>query len=157
MELAKTDLSIVTLLRLMETQQPEAIRVNHVIITDDDGLGPVGAESTGPLASFTVEFSGFVEIEMTLDATYRHVQTLTLRQAAMTFSELAENGDVLPNLTINCQVLEAGDRKRLDALARRYVKDGKMNDRSRGEALLTQYAAKAMFCPRKYGGMSNEQ
>ncbi len=154
MELSKSRLSIANLLALMEGQEPEAVQLNHVVIEANGSNLPTHG-SLEQLPSFTAQFAGFVDVELYMDMHHERVVHLRVRQSAMTFAELEENGDVLPNLSIDCQVLEDSERARLDVLARRYIKDGKINDQSRGEALLTQYVAKAMFCSRKYGGMTH--
>lgn len=154
MELTKTNMSIATLLRLMETQEPEAIQLNHVVI-EDGGASLSTHGNLEQLPSFTAQFAGLVEIEFFMDMHHQHVAHLCIRQSAMTLAELDSNGDVLPNLTIDCQVLKWDDRAKLDAIARHYIESGKMCDKSRGEALLVQYVSKAMFCSRKYGSMAH--
>lgn len=154
MTLARTDIAIDTLLSLMEAQEPESIQLNHVVI--DGGLLDIQASaSLDRLPLFTVMFAGFVEVEMYMDLKHEQVVRITVRQAAMTFSELTQNGDVLPTLTINCKFLSSADRVRLNLLAQSYIASGKILDKSRAEALLTQYVEKAMFCSRKYGAMSH--
>jgi hypothetical protein len=64
------------------------------------------------------------------------------------------NGEVLPSLTVDCNVLRPEDRMRLDWHASVFVEKGKLLDKERGEDLLALYASKALFNPRSYGETS---
>ena len=154
MNLDKSEISIANLLDFMHSEEPQEIQLNHVLI-GDNFLDTPGNLALERLPYFTVQFGGFVEVEFHLNMTQDEVFLILVRQSAMTFEELEENGDVLPSLTIDCRALESSEHDRLNELAKRYVAAGKMTDKARGEALLTQYLEKAMFCSRKYGGMSN--
>lgn len=154
MKLDTTKFSISSLLNLMEQQPPESICLNHVVVEDDMSDMPFYA-TLEHVPSFTVNLGGFVEVEMFMDTRHSTVLRMSVRQAAMSFSDLDMNGAVLPNLTVNCKVLNPLERKRLDRIAKDYIDKGKMLDKSRGEALLTQFVGKAMFCPVKYGEMSH--
>ena len=154
MELSKTNMSIATLLTLMESQEPEAIQLNHVVIEGNGGGLPLRG-ALEDLPAFTVQFSGFVDVELFMDTAHQHVVHLCIRQSAMTFEELERNGDVLPDISISCRVLRPSDRARLDAVARGYIDRGKVYDVARGEELLTQYVDKAIFGSQKYGGLVN--
>lgn len=150
MNLSRTNVSINALLSLMEQQEPETIHLNHVLVEEGMEQMPFHA-SLEHVPTFTVNIGGFVELELVMDLQHEHVLRLMVRQAAMTFEELDNNGDVLPNLTINTLVLPEEERKRLDALAQRYIDKGKILDKERAEALIAEYVGKAMFCPKKYG------
>lgn len=148
------NLSIASLLSLMEIQEPEAIHVNHVVIEDGEWNPPAWV-SLEQIPSFTVSFAGFVEVEIYMDAKHERVAHLCVRQAAMNFEDLNANGEVLPNLTVDCNVLKPTERNKLDSIAKRYIANAKLTDKSRGEALISQYVEKAMFNSRKYGVTSN--
>lgn len=152
MSLSRTNVSLAVLLDLMEKQEPESIHLNHVLIEEGMETMPFYA-TLEHLPTFTVNIGGFVEIEFVMDLQHEAVQRLMVRQSAMTFDELDTNGDVLPNLTIDTRVLSDEDRTRLDLLAKRYIEQGKILDKARAEALITEYVGKAMFCPKKYRGV----
>lgn len=154
MKLNRTNVSINALLALMEKQEPETIHLNHVLVEEGMETMPFNA-SLEHVPTFTVNIGGFVELEFVMNLQHEHVLRLMVRQAAMTFEELDTNGDVLPNLTINTLVLPEEERKRLDTVAQHYIDKGKMLDKDRAEALITEYVGKAMFCSRKYGRAGN--
>lgn len=154
MNLSKSAMSISKLLRLMEGQEPESILLNHLVIGENEMPLPFNP-SLDHLPCFTVQFPGFVEVEMYMDSRQERVVRLCVRQSAMTFEELDDNGDVLPNITIDCTVLDANERKQLDAKAKHYIHLGKVRDKTRAEGLLTEYVAKAMFSSRKYGSLNH--
>lgn len=154
-KLNTTNLTIATLLSFMESETVVAIRLNHMVIEDRLGDIPSTNPNFETLPSFTVEYAGFVEIELHLDTTHQNVVRLSLRQAAMTFEQLEESGELLPSLTIACEVLNTDERNRLNTLAAKFVEQGKVKDKNQAEALITQYADKVIFCPRKYGGPSH--
>lgn len=154
MQLKKTKLSLGGLLTLLETREPESIQVNHLVI-EDNSEALLANVPLHQLPSFTVVFPGFIEVEMFMDNLHHRVQRLILQQTAMRFDELEANGDILPGMTIACGVLNSSERARLDAVARGYIKKGKLLDASRGEALLTQYVSKSMFSPSNYLGLSS--
>ena len=152
LNLNQTNVSIDQLLSLLEGTEPESIHLNHVLVEEGMEEMPFYAR-LDHLPSFTVTIGGFVEVEMYMDMTHHRVVRILVRQTAMTFEELDRNGEVLPNLTINCLVLPRLERERLDALARGYIKKGKILDKARVESLLMEYVGKAMFCPKRYPGM----
>lgn len=148
--LSKTNMSIATILPLMERQEPEAIQLNHMVIEDNSMNVPVNLPATH-LPSFTVQFAGFVEVEFFMDTKHERVRRLTIQQSAMTFEDLERNGDVLPALSVACATLSDDQRDRLDAIAKNFIAKGKLTDPVRAEALLSQYVEKAMFCTRRFG------
>jgi hypothetical protein len=152
-KLDKTSFSIDSLLDLMERQEPQAIHLNHVVVEDDMADMPFYA-TLEHVPMFTVNLGGFVEIEISMDTRHSTVLRMSIRQSAMSFEDLNKNGDVLPNLTVNCKVLKVPERRRLDAIASEYITKSKILDKNRCESLLTQFVGKAMFCPVKYGEMS---
>lgn len=143
MNLSKTNLSIASLLNLMEHRRPEGIHLNQVMVgeRDVDWFPQVNPSS---IPTFTVRFAGYVEVDFYM-ATDASVEMVCVRQAAMNFHELEDNGEVLPTLAIECDTLSELERERLDGFALRYIEEGKMYDAVRGEALLAQYMDKAMF------------
>lgn len=154
-KLQSTNLSIQTLLSFMESEDVVGIRLNHMVIEDRVDNIPLTNPDFETLPSFTVEYAGFVEVEFHLDTSHVNVVRISLRQAAMTFEQLTENGEVLPSLTIACDVLNAEERDRLNALGGMFVEQGKLNDKQKAEALITRFADRVIFCPRKYGGASH--
>jgi hypothetical protein len=145
-------MSIGVLLGILNTQEPTEIVANHLFIGDmSESYAPLNVEHY-PL--FTVRYPGFVEVEFVLDRACSRVIRFTVRQSAMSLSEWQVNGEVLPSLTVDCNVLRPEDRMRLDWHASVFVEKGKLLDKERGEDLLALYASKALFNPRSYGETS---
>lgn len=153
MSLSATNLSIESLLALMEHQQPESINLNHVLV-GDSGADWIPRTTHQTIPEFTVIFSGFVEVDFFMGAGEKVVDAICIRQSAMSFSELEQNGSVLPTLGIECERLHPLERKRLNTFATRYIEMGKVYDAEKGAAILTQYIDKAMFSHTKYGSLS---
>lgn len=139
---------------MMEQQTPEAILLNHMVI-ESDVQNIVLDPHPSAFPCFIVQYTGFVEVEFVLDMDVKHVLRISLRQSAMTMNELQSNGDVLPSLTIACDRLHESERARLDFLAADFIARGRISDASRAESLITQYADRVVFCPRKYGGLNH--
>ncbi len=152
MELSKSNMSIGVILGLMQHQEPEHIQLNHMVIEDQSENLLVSLPLTH-VPSFTVRFSGFVDVEFFMDNRHRRVTRMVIQQSAMTFEELEANGEPLPSLSIACTALSDDERVRLDNAAQRYIHQGKMKDPSLGESLLSKYVEKAMFDPRRFGGI----
>jgi hypothetical protein len=142
-------MSIAPLLTMLDQQEPDKIMVNHVFVGDFEGsVAPLTVEH---LPYFTAQFAGYVEVEFFLNSARDDVIRLSIRQAAMTFEELEDNGEVLPSLTIDPKTLKEAERERLRRHAMAYVEKGRMFDKERGESLLTEYVGKSMFNPRRFG------
>lgn len=144
-------ISISTLLGFLGKEEPQAIELNHMFIGDQ--TVKVVRSEVSDFPCFTVMYPGLVEVEFVMDPSQTEVLRLTVRQSAMTLAELEECSEVLPSLTISCLAVEPGERERLNALAQRYVALGRMNSRERAEQLMMHYAARVLFCPKKYGGL----
>lgn len=145
-------LSIFNLLSMMEREGVQSIQLNHMVIEPNADNITLTRRATWPV-SFLVTYHGHVDVEFTLDHTQRHVAYVSLRQSAMTFSELDANGEVLPSMTIATTAIPADERVRLDALAQRFMEMGRISDKERAESLMAQYANRVVFAPSKYGGI----
>jgi hypothetical protein len=155
MKLTDSHISISPLLDLMEKNPPLSINLNHLVIDDGMTDSAFGVELER-LPAFSLEYPGFVEVEIHMDPTSKRVVRLRLMQSAMTFEELTANGDTLPNLTVNCDYIPVDERARLNTLAQDFIVKGKVKDVSTFDSLLSQYVSKSLFCPRKYGGTTHE-
>lgn len=156
-KLSKSNLTIETLLSFMESEQVVSISLNHMVIEGALENIPDTLQDFDTFPSFTVSYDGFVEVELIMNQFHTDVIRLSLRQAAMTFEELDEGEDVLPSLTIAADALQPDELERLNVLALDFVKRGRLKDKSRAEALITQYADRVIFNPRKYGRTSHVQ
>jgi hypothetical protein len=144
-----SDLSIDILLDMVERQGPQEILLNHLVI-DDASVGageiPIG-HGIEQLPSFTARYPGLIEVELYMNRKYTQVMYLCVRQSAMTFSELQASDDILPTLSINCEVLNEVDKTRLLAYAKKCLSLGKLTDSNRSKDLLSQYVAKTITTP----------
>lgn len=94
---------------------------------------------------FTAGLPGFVEVEFWIRN--NKVQHLQIRQAQMTFKELEDNGDLLPNLNVPISKLSTAQQTLAQNLVDRFLREDRSIVKEEMQRTVVAMAEKVMFNP----------